>query len=115
MTRYYVNLYQVPESLQSECPEADNVEIGELCRSAEEAMEQAAFNQLYQRECYTQTYICTLNDPLTTKMIQSYIKEVEKALAGLRIDLEETPATPEETLDAWRRWQESSPTHWGNL
>ena len=96
---YLVNLYQKPDE---ENP-SDGMVIGDLCRSLNEAMEEAAFNHLLNKDALT--FVGTLNDPSSTRLIESYIREVSIAMANLKLDLETPADSPKEILQQWHDWK----------
>ncbi len=88
---YYVNLYFLPECMQSPSPEADNIAMGYLCRSSIEAADEAISRQLFGGENNDWMYVGTLNDPHTTDFIISCISEIEKNIMDMKRDFMPIP------------------------
>lgn len=103
---FYVNLYQLPEAMRSCSPEADNLIIGDLCRSLEEACAEAAESQFLCGHTWRKKYVCTINDVSATSFISSSMMAVRVGVDVLNEQQIEVPENFQDFMDALKGHQE---------
>jgi len=101
--KYYVNLYLAPESLP--LAHQDNIKIGWLCRSREEAMKEAINRQFFRPEAKRQEYVGTLNDPFATNYIRASLKEAAAGIADMKYNLIPVPEDFDDFEEAYRAYK----------
>lgn len=103
---FYVNLYRLPESQRKQGQ--DNIICGQLCRSLEEARDEAIANHLLHEIDVRKAYVGTLRDAEATKAISAWIDLASEALMRL---VEQGHAWPRDIKSFLEYWDTSVQEH----